>query len=200
MISSFQPAASIFPHPWTTDIGQDYSPQIFGSFSHKPGEHKLIIVAWNYKLLCFFINKCTVWKPSLLPYSKSSIHEGQGSTIQSSHISILRHQRGRSALLLLSEKGFTQKFFCQIQIEPRNMEDKVCLYEKYGFCKHRQECKRIHYSEECKDQGTCKDKRSCAKRHPKSCSKFASGQCRFQTECAYKHPTDITKKCKKLDG
>ena len=44
-----------------------------GSFSHKPGEHKQRIAAWNYKLESFFQKCCWVWKPFLYLYSKSPI-------------------------------------------------------------------------------------------------------------------------------
>ena len=73
------------------------------------------------------------------------------------------------------------------------MEDEICQYEKYGYCKFKSECKRKHLSEECKDLENCKSIKSCDKRHPKRCKKHDSGKCRFEETCAYKHlkPTKI---------
>ena len=40
---------------------------------------------------------------------------------------------------------------------------------------------------ECKDLDNCKSMKSCMKRHPKYCKKFASGECRLKSDCSYKH-------------
>ena len=67
------------------------------------------------------------------------------------------------------------------------MEGEICLYDKFGHCKYGKECKRKHYETECKDLDNCKSMKSCMKRHPKYCKKFASGECRFKSDCSYKH-------------
>ena len=72
-----------------------------------------------------------------------------------------------------------------------NMEGEDCHHDKFGFCKFREECKRKHFNEECKDLNKCKDIQTCRKRHPKYCIKYASGKCRFQNDCAYKHQDPI---------
>ena len=50
---------------------------------------------------------------------------------------------------------------------------------------------KIHLKEECKDLSRCKNIKNCTKRHPKFCSKYASGQCSFANDCAYKHQKPI---------
>ena len=67
------------------------------------------------------------------------------------------------------------------------MEDEICLYGKFGYCKFKEECKRQHLSTECEDLDNCKSIKICKKRHPKSCKKHVFGKCRFGESCAYKH-------------
>ena len=67
------------------------------------------------------------------------------------------------------------------------MEDEICQYGKYGYCKFKSECKQKHLSEECEDLENCKIIKSCTKRHPKRCKKHDSEKCRFGETCAYKH-------------
>ena len=67
------------------------------------------------------------------------------------------------------------------------MSEEVCLYNKFGFCKFRESCRRQHCEETCKEEH-CEDKNLCQKRHPKICRKFLSEKgCRFGSECSYKH-------------
>ena len=49
------------------------------------------------------------------------------------------------------------------------MEDQVCLYFKYGYCKYKNKCKKEHMKETCQDLNHCKDQRICNKRHPRVC-------------------------------
>ena len=51
------------------------------------------------------------------------------------------------------------------------MEEKLCMYSKFGFCKFKHNCRRKHYTEECYNSN-CKDKNTCQKRHPKNCKKL----------------------------
>ena len=67
------------------------------------------------------------------------------------------------------------------------MEGEVCHHHKFGFCKYKLECTKLHYKVECEDPATCKNVQSCTKRHPKCWKKFATGYCRFLHDCAYKH-------------
>ena len=36
------------------------------------------------------------------------------------------------------------------------MEAKVCKYQKFGFCKYKQNCMKEHLNEECKTNAECK--------------------------------------------
>ena len=69
------------------------------------------------------------------------------------------------------------------------MEDEVCQFGKYGFCKFKGGCRRKHYTEVCEKLSGCKSIKECHKRHPKICRRhFTSGnQCKFKEDCAYTH-------------
>ena len=67
------------------------------------------------------------------------------------------------------------------------MENRICQYEKFGFCTFKKECQRKHFSEECKDLANCKNIKHCSKRHQKNCKRFSAGQCIFGEGCEYKH-------------
>ena len=62
-----------------------------------------------------------------------------------------------------------------------------CYFSKYGSRRFRETCKRKHYNEICNDSSGCQQIKTCQRRHPKPCKRFASGSCRFGTECAYNH-------------
>ena len=66
------------------------------------------------------------------------------------------------------------------------MEEEICQYNKYGFCKYRDGCKKKHVTLECEDPD-CMISKNCKQRHPKPCRKYNLGKCRFENECAYKH-------------
>ena len=74
------------------------------------------------------------------------------------------------------------------------MEEQICQNSKFGFCKYKKECKRKHFSEECKDLAMCKNMKMCMKRHPKGCKRYSEGQCRFERGCAYKHQDEAINK------
>ena len=65
----------------------------------------------------------------------------------------------------------------------------VCNFEKFGYCKQRNECKDYHPTEVCKNEN-CKISR-CRKRHPKQCKYFESGYCKFKESCKYDHTEKI---------
>ena len=67
------------------------------------------------------------------------------------------------------------------------MEDEICQFNKYGFCRYKREFKRRHSSEECKDLDKCKSIKTCFKRHPKAYKKYKTGNCQSTSECAYHH-------------
>ena len=70
------------------------------------------------------------------------------------------------------------------------MEGKICIYNKFGFCKYKERCRNQHCQETCEQLSGCKSIKICSKRHPKVCRRFASAKgCRFENdECAYHHP------------
>ena len=59
-----------------------------------------------------------------------------------------------------------------IQKNKGKMEEGVCMYKKYCFCKYKEDCQKSHLTEECKDLASCKIKKSCNKRHPNSVRKI----------------------------
>ena len=68
------------------------------------------------------------------------------------------------------------------------MEQEVCKFWKFGFCRFREGCHRKHFTEVCDQLSRFKNIKECYKRHPKRCKKFTSGkECRFQEDCAYDH-------------
>ena len=68
------------------------------------------------------------------------------------------------------------------------MEEEVCLYQKYGFCRYKDKCKKRHLKQECKDLHSCKTKNICDKRHPRICKRYVGeGSCVFGEKCEYLH-------------
>ena len=68
------------------------------------------------------------------------------------------------------------------------MEDEVCIYQKYGFCKYKSNCLKRHLDKECKDLNNCKSKKSCNKRHPKLCKRYLQqNNCSLGDTCEYLH-------------
>jgi hypothetical protein len=61
----------------------------------------------------------------------------------------------------------------------------LCLFNKFGYCKYNETCRKHHVNEKCKDN-TC-DISKCKLRHPKLCKFFRNyGYCKF-SPCAFKH-------------
>ena len=79
------------------------------------------------------------------------------------------------------------------------MEDEVFLFQKFGYCKFQQRCKRKHFTQVCDSLSRCKVLKECEKRHPRNCKRYASENgCRHKENCAYNHnikfqKADITK-------
>ena len=62
----------------------------------------------------------------------------------------------------------------------------VCVHNKFGYCKHKNSCRKRHVEEICISQ-EC-DVTDCEKRHPQICKYFRSfGRCKFGGSCAYVH-------------
>ena len=62
---------------------------------------------------------------------------------------------------------------------------RVCLFYKYGYCKHKETCRKRHISEIC-DKTSC-DILTCVSRHPKICKFYREyGKCKFDP-CAFLH-------------
>ena len=72
------------------------------------------------------------------------------------------------------------------------MKDEICWFLKFGYCKYKESCKRKHYGQECEELGECSNIKSCEKRHPKRCRKFASGNtCKLKNYCTYSHKKSV---------
>ena len=72
------------------------------------------------------------------------------------------------------------------------MEEEVCKFYKFGFCKFQEFCKGKHLKQICESQAECKNTEQCHKRHPKSCKRFNSGNgCKHGEKCAYNHKGDV---------
>ena len=63
--------------------------------------------------------------------------------------------------------------------------EKICHYEKYGYCKRKEECSYFHPKEICIKK-EC-DIKNCRSRHPKECRFYKLGICKFLDSCKYDH-------------
>ena len=63
-------------------------------------------------------------------------------------------------------------------------KSKKCLYNKFGFCKYREDCRKQHFLDKCSDSECDQE---CDKRHPKECNRGES--CKFYKKkiCSYDH-------------
>ena len=61
----------------------------------------------------------------------------------------------------------------------------VCLYNKFGYCKHKELCRKQHVNGICENV-SCEIS-VCRSRHPKTCKWYREfGKCKFDP-CAFKH-------------
>ena len=66
-------------------------------------------------------------------------------------------------------------------------DEGICKYNQTGFCKFRENCKKLHNNEVCNDKSDCRSE-TCTKRHPKVCKNFKhQGYCRHKDQCSYQH-------------
>ena len=71
------------------------------------------------------------------------------------------------------------------------MTAEICMFNKFGFCKKGDSCRKIHLVEICLKDGC--DARKCDKRHPRPCRFFnQKGFCRFEINCKFSHKPNKT--------
>ena len=99
---------------------------------------------------------------------------------------LLNFEEGGCVTQLWSHKTLAVKD-SKVQKKIDKMESDVCGYSKFGYCKYKSNCKKIHLVQLCEDLDKFKNIKTCKLRHPKGCKKFAVGQCRFGEECEYHH-------------
>ena len=62
----------------------------------------------------------------------------------------------------------------------------VCKYYKFGFCKYKDNCRKMHIHEKCENR-SCEIK-NCTLRHPRKCSFYRDfKRCKFNEWCKYDH-------------
>ena len=68
-----------------------------------------------------------------------------------------------------------------------------CLFNKYGYCKYREDCRKQHFLGKCSDLECDQE---CNKRHPKECNRGES--CKFLKKkiCSYEHENRRTSNVK----
>ena len=66
------------------------------------------------------------------------------------------------------------------------MRERICVYEKFGFCRNGAGCKFTHPTLVCDDE-KCNIK-DCSKRHPQACRFFTNySHCKFGDTCKFLH-------------
>ena len=61
-------------------------------------------------------------------------------------------------------------------------------FYKFGYCKLKDNCPKVHVTEECGVGLQCKDVKTCSLRHPKMCKRIGlEGICFYKEKCAYNH-------------
>ena len=62
----------------------------------------------------------------------------------------------------------------------------ICFYNKYGFCKYLEKCRKYHENEKCENLNC--EIRECPLRHPKICKFYRDfGFCKFSEWCKFSH-------------
>ena len=71
-------------------------------------------------------------------------------------------------------------------------DQNVCVFNKYGYCKFKSNCRKQHILEICSNQ-KCEILR-CSLRHPKICRYFRDfGMCKFGEWCLFRHELKVNK-------
>ena len=84
-------------------------------------------------------------------------------------------------------------FLVQKRRRKSKMEEEVCNYQKFGFCKFEDKCQKKHLKVTCHDLSVCAEIKTCQKRHPRRCKRHAlEGFCGFRAVCAYHHQDQST--------
>ena len=81
------------------------------------------------------------------------------------------------------------------------MSGKVCMFDKFGFCKWEASCNKVHLKETCLLE-EC-DSRKCQKRHPRPCKFYTErGNCKYGLGCRFDHmpPKHIRSLVSRLDA
>jgi len=66
------------------------------------------------------------------------------------------------------------------------IDQKVCIYNKFGYCKSKNECKFFHPEDICENL-QC-DVSNCMLRHPMPCKFLLHyGKCKFDSNCKFDH-------------
>ena len=75
----------------------------------------------------------------------------------------------------------------------------VCGFNKFGFCKYQEKCRKFHEKNICKNQ-KCEVKK-CLLRHPKICKFLRDyGYCKFGEWCFFSHkPFEIKNNIEKKE-
>ena len=62
----------------------------------------------------------------------------------------------------------------------------LCLFNKFGYCKYLDRCRKNHIKESCENQYCEVNK--CEKRHPKTCRFYEKYErCKFGEDCYFSH-------------
>ena len=69
----------------------------------------------------------------------------------------------------------------------------ICNFNKYGYCKFKDECDNQHEDIECNNGSLCKEVKICPFRHPRMCKRMImEGFCSRGQRCAYNHKTRLS--------
>ena len=72
------------------------------------------------------------------------------------------------------------------------VEDGICKYNKYGYCKYGETCHKYHEIRKCEDV-KCETV-TCLLRHPTPCRHFSIyRRCKFGSYCSFEHCEETDK-------
>ena len=67
----------------------------------------------------------------------------------------------------------------------------VCLFNRFGYCRYKESCRKLHVDELC-DYSSCEFSK-CIQRHPKTCKWYKKyKRCKFNP-CKFSHEDDLDK-------